>query len=179
MITACENVCRDFGLFGEILSSLEPFVPVLAALVAACGAYLIAVRAYAQQKELDRNSRIVEEKQRVYQEYLKTIADEFGIIGGEVDQEKLRKLRFEIVRRRIEILCIGSDEVVRLVNQVSDTRSGWKTTEDIENYWNCIAELAFIMRKDCFPDTKATVDDFLVALPFSFKEQAGDIAETQ
>lgn len=74
MITACENVCRDFYW----LASFDPRVvqglfTFTAALIASFTALHIAKKVYPIQKDKDRDIKIDEEKRSVYRDYLKSV----------------------------------------------------------------------------------------------------------
>ncbi|GAA6194142.1 hypothetical protein [Phaeobacter sp. NW0010-22] len=62
MITACENICRDYKALSAIVSAIEPLFPLLAAGIGAFAAYKIATVAYAKQKNLDRKAEQIREQ---------------------------------------------------------------------------------------------------------------------
>ncbi|WP_170332523.1 hypothetical protein [Ruegeria arenilitoris] len=72
VITACENVCRDFSFMRHFGPWIGP------ALLASATALIIAFRAYPWQKQLDRSFELDVEKRRAYAAFFASLIDLFG-----------------------------------------------------------------------------------------------------
>ena len=71
VISACQNVCRDFSFLRYVGPWIGP------ALLASATALVIAFRAYPWQKQLDRGFELDIEKRRAYAAFFESLIDVF------------------------------------------------------------------------------------------------------
>ncbi|MBO9411639.1 MULTISPECIES: hypothetical protein [unclassified Ruegeria] len=157
MVTACENVCRDF-------SWATGFVNDLAPMIALAGAILL----FFLQRRTDQRANERRLKQEVYRKYLRWLADNIGHLNSSDNNET--ETRFEIVRLRMEMMCIASDEVVVALKEVGEARENL-SAQTAQNFAEAIAKLVLSMRRDGFPYTGISqndIADVIEKLPFKF-----------
>ncbi len=110
MITACENVCRDFSWLG----SFSDWGP---AMLASATALVIAFKAYPQQKNEDRKLQIALEQRKAYEE-LVMLFTESRLTFSDIDYKGYQSLLDSIskVRSAQRALLIKAKAVMILVH---------------------------------------------------------------
>jgi hypothetical protein len=121
VITACENICRDYHALPAFLSGIEPLVPLIAADIAALVAYKIATVAYAEQKRLDRKAELTREQREACVKFVAMMLDvgeKLRPISGQSveaavkDVEELISSKRQLQKAFAELALLASEEVI-------------------------------------------------------------------
>ena len=110
VMTACENVCRDFGwIFDVDPRIIQGFLTFLAGLSASIAALIVAFVAYPWQREKDRVFELQREQRSVYREFITTMNNFFtAIIGQKTEQATEQQMVLHKVAS--DFLCFSSTE---------------------------------------------------------------------
>lgn len=109
VITACENVCGDFGwLVPDDPRIIQGFLTVVAAIIASCTAIYIAQVVYPKQKEKDHALDWRAEKRALFRQFLSQVDLAVHIPKGQKWFWDERFTKLQMLQSEIRLICENS-----------------------------------------------------------------------
>ena len=130
---------------------------LLAATVAAGTALYIALHVYPRQKEVDRREALIRSRQTAYTDFLLALFDHA--------EHRNDESRFAYDRAKVQLGLVASDAVLSELVMVQEAATMDMDALGPGDVHERVISLIAVMRKDCFEETKASLDDLAYITP--------------
>ena len=119
---------------------------------------------YAYQKRVDRRSALVEIRRDTYRSYLN------AFMAMSDSPERIEEIRRRYYQSEVELLVVGSDNVVQKVGALSrfyaETNND-RFNRDAAEVRRLVAEICRAMRADCFEKSDLTTEEVQALVPIA------------
>jgi len=136
------------------------WVPILVAAMSVVG----AAATYAYQRKVDRRSALIELRRTAYRNYLN------AFMAMSDSPERIEDIRRNYYQSEIDLLVIGSDEVIQQVGMLSQFYASTnhdRFNRDSAEVRRLVAEICKTMRADCFEKTSLSTDEIKALVPIA------------
>jgi hypothetical protein len=134
------------------------WIPIILTVLSLVGAAVT----YAYQKFVDRRTALVETRRTAYRNFLN------AFMAMSDSPERIEEIRRRYYQSEVELLIVGSDDVVQKVGALSrfyaETNEN-RQSRDAQTVRRLVANICKSMRDDCFEKTNLTVAEIETLVP--------------
>lgn len=140
--------------------TLAEWSPFLIAILSVAG----AAGTYAYQRIVDRKSALIEMRRVAYRDYLS------AFIAMSDSPERVEDIRQRYYQAEVELLVVGSDEVIQAVGKLSNfyaVTNDDRFNRDAGEVRRLVAEICKAMRSDCFEESNLSIEEIRAIVPIA------------
>lgn len=137
---------------------MTQWIPLIVAALSIVG----AAATYAYQRRVDRKLALVDMRRVAYRNFLN------AFMAMSDTPERIEEVRRRYYQAEVELLVVGSDEVIQKVGELSGFYSATnddRFNRDAGEVRRLVAEVCQAMRSDCFQKSGLTTEEVQAIVP--------------